>query len=518
MADYVERGAGLGLALDTAISKTRLPFGQPLAPLQLDRRGPEIAIADLNGDGRADVVLGGTSAQPLRVALQQADGTFRIFLPEDGPRPGLLDDGPLLLADVNGDGAPDLIVSRSGTAVAAGSPEYQPRILLNDGTGALHAANPGLLPELHLNAGALAAADFDRDGRVDFFIGARSQPGAYPLSPDSALVRNVGGRFEDVTDLLAPGLRKPGMVTAARWSDLDRDGWPDLLLALDWGTVKYFHNEAGRGFTDRSAAAGFAAAGAGHWSSLATADFNGDGRPDYVAGNVGLNTIYRASAEHPARIYHGDFAGNGVLLAVEALDEGGRLFPRATRKDLGARVPAVLKKFPRNDGYARATLAEILGADRLAGAQALAITELASGVFLSQGDGTFRFVALPRLAQLAPLQGIVAGDFDGDGKADAYAVQNSFAPLPSIGRFDGGLSQLLLGDGRGGFVAVEPARSGLVVPGEAKRVVAADLDGDGTPEFVVSRNGAPLLVFQRSRPARNRPPNTFSEAVERLPR
>ncbi len=144
-----------------------------------------------------------------------------------------------------------------------------------------------------------------------------------------------------------------------------------------------------------------------------------------------------------------------------------------------------------------------MGDDKLAKAQRFAATELRSGVFLSQGDGTYHFEPLPRVAQIAPLQGIVAGDFDGDGHADIYAVQNSFAPITAVGRFDGGLSQLLRGDGRGHFTAVPVAESNLIVPGDAKALVVLDLDHDGWPDFLVSRNNDQTLAFPKQR--RRRP-------------
>ena len=288
------------------------------------------------------------------------------------------------------------------------------------------------------------------------------------------------------------------MVTAALWSDVDGDGWPDLLVTLEWGHVKYFHNNQGRGFEDWSERAGFAAAGTGWWTSIAAADFNGDGRPDFVVGNVGLNTQYGASPGHPALIFYGDFRGDGVPQIVEAYYEGGRLYPWRTRRDLGAQIPSILKRFPRNDYYARATLGEILGEDRLSAAQRFEATEFRSGVFLSQPDGTHRFEPLPRIAQVSPFQGLVAGDFDGDGRADIYAVQNSYAPIPSVGRFDGGLGQLLRGDGKGGFAAVPAAESGLVVPGDAKALAVVDLDQDGWPDFLVTRNNGTTLAFRNN--------------------
>jgi hypothetical protein len=159
-------------------------------------------------------------------------------------------------------------------------------------------------------------------------------------------------------------------------------------------------------------------------------------------------------------------------------------------------IPSILKRYPRNDFYARATLGEIFGEDKLAKAQRFAATEFRSGVFLSQPDGTYHFEPLPHLVQIAPLQGLVAGDFDGDGHADIYAVQNSYAPIPAVGRFDGGLSQLLRGDGHGHFTVVAPRDSGLVVPGDAKALVVLDLDHDGWPDFLVSRNHSSTLAFR----------------------
>jgi len=468
---------------------------QRLAPIRLNRRGPGLAVGDIEGNGRDGVVIGGTTLDPLRILLASGSGRFAGVDAAIAAAP--VDDGPILLFDAEGLGREDLLVTRGGNALPAGSQEYQPRLLVNDGRGGFKPAPEGALPALSINVGALAAADFDHSGRLGVFLGARVLSGQYPLAPRSALLANRGGTFEDVTDTLAPGLREVGMVTSALWSDVDGDGWPDLLVTLEWGGVRYFHNNQGNGFEDWTQRAGFAAAGSGWWTSIASADFNGDGRPDYVVGNVGLNTQYRASPERPALLYYGDFRGEGEEpQVIEAYYEAGRLYPWRSRRDLGAVIPAVLKRFARNNAYARATLGEILGDDRIAAAERFAATELRSGVFLSQPDGTYRFEPLPRIAQISPLQGLAAGYFEGDGHADIYAVQNSFAPIPSVGRFDGGLSQLLRGDGRGHFLPVPPAETGLVVPGDAKALAVLDLDHDGWPDFLVTRNNGTTLAFR----------------------
>jgi enediyne biosynthesis protein E4 len=470
---------------------------QRLVPFSFNRRGPSLAVGRLAGGERESIVIGGTTQDLPKIARGTGETNFEIA-PLAGVPANPVNNGPILVFDANGDGNDDLLVTMGGNSLPAGMSEYQPHLYLGDGQGGLRPAGGDALPPLSINAGAIAAADFDRDGLLDVFIGGRIMSGQYPFAPQSALLQNHGGKFEDVTDTLAPGLREIGMVTSALWSDVDGDGWPDLLLTLEWGNVKYFHNNQGKGFEDWSERAGFAAAGTGWWTSLAAADFNGDGRLDYVVGNVGLNTQYHADAQHPALLYSGDFRGNGSSELVEAYYEGDRVYPWRARHDLGVVFPFILKRFPLNNDYARATLGEIFGEDKLAQAQRFAATELRSGVFLSQSDGTYHFEPLPRIAQIAPFQGVVAGDFDGDGLADIYAVQNSFAPIPAVGRFDGGLSQLLRGDGHGHFTAVPPAESGLIVPRDAKALVVLDLDRDGWPDFLVSRNNDETLAFRNN--------------------
>ena len=492
---FTEVSGESGLSLPAREDRVDETAVQRLLPMRMNRRGPALAVGDIAGDSGDAVVLGGTTLDPLRILVRGATGPFAASGAPADPSP--IDMGPLLILDAAGLGRADLLVTRGGNALPSGSPEYQPRLFLNDGHGGYLPAPEGALPPLPIDAGAVAAADFDHSGRLGLFIGGRLLPGQYPLPPRSALLANRGGSFVDVTDSLAPALREVGMVTSALWTDVDGDGWPDLVLTLEWGKVRYFHNMKGRGFEDWTEKSGFGSAGAGLWTSVASADFNGDGRSDYVVGNAGLNTPYHASPEQPALLFYGDFGvDGGEPELIEAMTEGNTLYPWRSRRDLGAVIPSVLKRFPRNNAFAHATLEQVVGAGNLAGARRFAATELQSGVFLSQPDGTFRFEPLPRIAQIAPVQGLVAGDFLGDGTADIYALQNSYAPIPYVGRLDGGLSQLLRGDGHGHFAAVPPSESGLVVPGDAKALAVVDLGRDGRPGFVVSRNNDTTLAFR----------------------
>jgi len=484
---------------------------QRLLPHRFNREGPALAVGDIDGTGES-IAIGGTTRDPLRILRPQVTqvatsvsgkeskaGSLRVpeFVVSAATRfsAGSVNDGPILFFDSRSTGQIDLLETRGGVAQPADSADYQPKLWLNDGHGRFNLAPADALPALPMSVGAVAAADFDHDGKLDLFIGGRVVPGEFPKAPRSALLINRGGKFEDVTDHVAPALRSVGLVTGALWSDVDGDGWIDLLVTLEWGQVKYFHNRQGEGFDDWTERAGFARAGNGWWRSIASADFNGDGRPDFVVGNVGLNTQYQADAEHPALLFAGDFSGRGATALIEAYEQNGRIYPWRSRRDLATALPTLLRRYPKNDAYAQASLPDIVSQTKLDAATRLSATELQSGIFLSQPDGTYRFEPLPRLAQIAPLNGLAIGDFDGDGYLDLYALQNSYAPTPAVGRFDGGVSQLLRGDGQGHFTALPASESGLIVPGDAKALVALDLDNDGWPDFVITRNNDTTLAF-----------------------
>jgi len=474
---------------------------QPLLPMRQNRRGPALAIAPLSDKNREDIVISGTTRDALKIFSAGPGGKYQsrtLSAP-----PNSVNDGPILAFDANGDGAIDLLLTKSGEALPAGADDYRPQLWLNDGHGHFRLADPNTLPDFSVSAGAVAAADVNHDGMLDVFIGGRVIPGHYPETPASAVWMNRGGHFEDVTDHFAPALRRVGLVTSALWTDVDGDGWADLVLTLEWGQVKYFHNRDGQGLDDWSEKAGFARAGNGWWTSIASADFNHDGHPDFVVGNVGLNTPYQASAAFPAMLYSVKFSEGRAPALIEACYENGKLYPRRTRRDLSEVIPGLLKRFPRNDFFARATLEEIIGADKLQQAKHWHAEEFRSGLFLSQPDGTYIFEPLPRMAQIAPLQGIAIADFDGDGRVDILAVQNSFAPIPSIGRFDGGLGLLLRGDNQGHFEIVPADTSGVIVPRDAKALAVADINHDGWPDFIVSRNNdTPLVFLNRGIPGR----------------
>jgi enediyne biosynthesis protein E4 len=500
---FVECGRAAGLDAANRETPAEEPHRQTLAPLRFSRPGPALAVADLDQDGREDLALGGGAGEPGRLLTNLGGGQFMAYGANVFARQTQVADGPILAFDADGDGDLDLLVTKAGDAAPAGDAAYQPQLWINDGRGRFTAAPAGLLPGLPVSAGAAAAADFEHSGRLALFIGGRLEPGRYPEPPRSALLAWRAGRYVDVTADTAPALARGGLVTAALWSDVDADGWADLIVAYDWGRLACYRNLGGQRLEEATARFGFDRAGTGWWRSLAAADFNGDGRLDYAAGNLGLNTRYHASPAEPALLYANVRIDNLGPKIIEAQSENGRWYPLRPRDTLVRAIPALARRFPTAESFARATLADVFSGPLLATATKLAATELRSGVFLSQPDGTFRFSPLPRRAQIAPVHGLVAGDFDGDGRADLLLVGNSFAPVPETGRFDGGLGWLLLGDGAGNFAPAAADHSGLVVPGDARALAALDLNQDGWPDAVATRSSSPALAFLNlKRPAR----------------
>jgi hypothetical protein len=457
---------------------------EPLLPNSLSRLGPGIAFSDVDGDGLDDFYI----ARPRDVsgALFFHAGGVK----EDGnvdyrmvKSPGFIpaadsEDMAPLFFDADGDGDLDLFVSCGSNEKVSGDASYRDRLYLNDGAGGFLPAEDGALPDLRLSSSVVCAADMDRDGDLDLFVGTRLVPGAYPTAAPSHVLRNDGGKFSAEA---VPA----GMVTSALWSDADDDGWLDLLVTREWGAVLFYRNEKGK------FAAPVAVTEAGWWNSIAGRDLDNDGDVDYVLGNFGLNTKYHDSA----RIYYGDFDGSGKGQIVEAKVGDGSLLPVRGKSCSQNAMPSLREKFPTFHSFASATLEDIYTEPKLASALMHEVTELRSGVLWNEGSGKFTFAPLPRLAQVAPVFGIALTDVDADGWCDVFLVGNFYGPQAETGRMDGGVGLLLLGKGGREFGPVSPERSGFIVPQDARGVAITDLNDDGRPDFVVTLNAGPVLSY-----------------------
>ena len=470
---------------------------QPLLPKRLSQLGPGMALGDIDGDGLAELFRGGAAGQAGQLFRLKDDRYLPIQIPCLENDRASEDMGAVFL-DVEGDGDLDLYVVSGGYEFEEGSDLLRDRLYLNTGEGEWIPASRAALPASTGSGGVVCAADFDRDGDLDLFIGGRVIPGRYPLAPENLLLRNetTDGhpRFVNAMAGQDPGLLKSGLVTAALWSDANGDGWTDLLVAHEWGPLRLFQNEAGR-LVEVTREAGLEDS-TGWWNGITGRDLDGDGDIDYVVSNCGLNTRYHASEEKPARIYYGDFDGSGSHRIVEAEYEGLDLYPVRGKSCSTRAMPYLKERFETYHDFAKADLKEIYRGPKLEDAESFVATTLEHSVFINDGSGRFQRRALPRGTQIAPGFGVRLTEVDGDGHPDLYMVQNFHSPQPEVGPMHGGVSQLLLGSKSGELVPVAPERSGLLVPGDGMSLVEADMNSDSHPDYLVGLNDNAAQAFE----------------------
>jgi len=469
-----------------------------LLPRMLSMDGPAAATADVNGDGLDDLFMGGAKGQAGRLMLQRADGTFTpsntgVFEPD-----AISEDVGALFFDANGDGKPDLYVVSGSNEYAEGAPALQDRLYLNDGAGRFAKAADALPVET--NSGSRAAAfDYDGDGDLDLFVGSRSVPWRYGIDPTSMLLRNDGrGHFTDVTATLAPGLVDLGMVTDAVWQDIDGDRRADLVVVGEWMPVTVFRNTGG-GRLAKVVVRGLEQSH-GWWNRIVAADVNGDGRMDFIAGNLGLNSRLRATPKEPATMFVGDFDGNGYTDQIVACYNQGRSYPLVLRDEMIKALPPLKVRFLSYTEYAKAGVTDIFRPDELSAAVQKKAEVFATSVIRNDGDGSFTLVPLPDEAQLAPVYGIALTDADGDGVNDLLLAGNFDGFKPDIARASDSYGVLLRGAKDGTFNAVRQPASGFRVPGQSREVLRLR-SRDGV-FLLVARNNDRPLVFRPNRSVR----------------
>ena len=464
---------------------------EPLMPRMLSTEGPALAVADVDGDGRDDVFLGGGTFQAGTLLVQQADGSFRRSPQPAFATDSIAEDIDATFFDANGDGRPDLYVVSGGNQFEIPAAPMRGRLYLNDGRGQLVRA-PDAIPTFYDNGGTVSAGDFDGDGHVDLFVGGRSVPGHYGVSPKSRLLRNDGtGRFTDVTAQLAPTLAEAGMVTSSAWVDYDRDGHLDLVVVGEWMPVRVFHQEKGR-FVERTTDVGLAKSD-GWWNTVTVADVDADGHPDLVLGNLGLNSTISVSPARPARLFVGRLGGDSTVIAIPTTSSAKGNHLLAGRDELLRAIPALRDRFPTYASFGAAKFEQIFPANALRAGAMLEANTFATSV--ARGDGK-RFVLepLPVEAQLAPVNAIVADDFDRDGHLDLLLGGNFFGAPPSQGRYDASHGVLLRGDGHGRFVPMDAPHSGLEIDGQVRRM--REVRTSNGPLIAVARNDDRLLLLQ----------------------
>ena len=465
-----------------------------LLPKLLSTEGPQMAVADVNADGRDDVYIGGAKEQPRRLLLQQRDGGFASSNEAAFQDDLMSEDVGAAFFDANGDGSPDLYVVSGGNEFSDRAEPLEDRLYLNDGRGNFRKAK-GSLPSEFDSGSRVVPADYDGDGDVDLFVGGRVVPWRYGVAPRSRLLRNDGrGRFSDVTAQLAPTLSDVGMVTDAVWNDTDGDGQLDLVVVGEWMPITMFRN-AGGGRLQRAATRGLEKSN-GWWNRIVPGDFDRDGRMDFVVGNLGLNSRLRASESEPVTMYVSDFDRNGFVEQIIAYYNGGASYPLPLRDDLVRTLPYLKTRFSSYKDYAHRKMADVIQPDELANALVLHAYTFASALVRAKAGGSYELVPLPVEAQLSSVYGLLAEDVDGDRNLDVLLAGNFYGFKPEIGRLTAGRGLVLRGDGRGGFTPMPASASGFVVPGEARDIQRVRTARGS--QYVVSRNNDRALVFRRA--------------------
>lgn len=440
---------------------------QPLMVNPMSFFGPCMAKGDVNGDGMEDVFVGGATGQPGSLFIQRSKGQFVQILQPAFETDIICEDADAVFFDANGDGFQDLYVASGGYhQFTPNDMRLQDRLYLNDGKGNFAKAADAL-PQMYVAKSCVRIADINGDKFPDAFVGGRVIPGRYPETPESFILINDGkGKFTNQTAAIAPALKHAGMITDAVWVDINNDSSQELVIAGEWMPVMVFANQNGK-LEDKTSSY-FSRSYLGWWNSLLVTDMNGDGKPEIIAGNLGLNTQCKGSAKEPVEMYYKDFDDNGSVDPFLCFYIQHKSYPYVTRDELLDQMNTMRTRYANYKSYADQTITDIFSKAELKGAGHLTANCLFTTYFEMGTEGKFHGRPLLLPAQSAPVFTITAYDFDADGNKDLLLCGNINQARLRLGKYDANYGVLLKGNGNGDFTYIPQWQSGLQLKGDVR--------------------------------------------------
>lgn len=469
-----------------------------LIPYELSRLGSRLANADVNHDGLDDFYIGGAAGQSGCLYLQQPDGRFKIAGSQPWKQDAQCEDISALFFDADKDGDEDLYVTSGGSEWVMPGPALQDRLYINNGKGEFNRSESALPSEVY-NGTCISPADFDKDGDIDLFVGAGAIPGYYPFNKGNMILRNDTDpksgtiKFTDITKQMGgDSLSKAGMMTDANWTDIDKDGWVDLILVGSWMPVTIYHNDKGQRLTNITEQIGLQKSN-GWWCRILPADIDNDGDQDFILGNLGTNTQFRTNEQEPLTLYVDDFNNDERIDPIMTWYIQHKSYPFNSRDELVEQMPVLNKRFLKYADFGKATIETILTKEQISKARKFYIYHTQTSLLINN-NGRFELKPLPVETQFSIVNSILYKDVDGDGQKDIFLAGNFYPFRVQQGRSDAGMGCLLKGNGKGQFQVINPQKLGVFVKGDVRDMVP--LVTKNGYKIIVSKNNDAIQVLE----------------------